>query len=131
MPDASYIEFGVVAFVAYSSLLMLIISIIKEIPMNRSMSIARSIYILVGVICMFILAGMGLQFVGETEINIQNRTTYNATNHVMFTEITNSTTTNHITMINYPMWNWLHYMFAMVMAFFFILQIVTLLTKSD
>lgn len=131
MPDVSLLEFGIVAFVAYSSLLMLIISIIKEIPMTRSMSITRSIYILMGVICMFVISGMGLTFLGMTETTITNSTITNTTGALVTTEITNSTTTNNIKIMNYPLWVWLHYMFALVMAFFFIMQVVTLLTKTD
>lgn len=131
MPDVSILEFAVTAFVAYSALLMLIISIIKELPMSRSMSISRSIYILLGVICMFQLTGMGLDFHGETTINISNRTTFNETSDLIFTEITNSTTTAKITLLNYPTWHYMHWMFAGVMVFFFILQMVALLTKTD
>lgn len=131
MPDVSLLEFGVVAFVAFSSLLMLIISIIKEIPMTRSMSISRSIYILMGVICMFVLSGMGLQFNGMTETTITNSTVTNNTGALITTEITNSTTTQNIKIVNYPLWVWLCYMFALIMAFFFIMQVVTLLTKTD
>lgn len=131
MPDVSLLEFGAAAFVAYSSLLMLIISIVKEIPMGRSMSITRSVYILLGVIMMFMIAGQGLNFTGETEIKVTNRTTFNDTGNLIFTEISNSTTTKHIALMNYPAWSIMHIMFALVMAFFFILQIATLLTKTD
>ena len=131
MPDVSYIEFGVFAFVAYSSLLMLIISIIKEIPMSKSLSITRSIYILMGVICMFILSGQGLAFNGPTETTITNSTLFNNTGALVSTTITNSTTTEVIKMVNYPVWVWSHYMFALIMAFFFLLQVATLMTKTD
>lgn len=131
MPDVSLLEFGVTAFVGYSALLMLIISIIKEIPMNRSLSITRSVYILMGVICMFMLSNQGLAFTGFSETTITNSTLYNNTGTLVSTEITNSTVTQNIKLINYPVWVLLHYMFAMVMVFFFILQIVTLFTKTD
>lgn len=131
MPDVSILEFGVAAFVGYSALLMLIISIIKEIPMSRSMSITRSVYILLGTIMMFMIAGQGLDFTLDVETQISNRTTYNDTGTLIFTEITNSTNAHTITLMNYPAWVLMHYMFGIVMAFFFILQIATLMTKTD
>lgn len=131
LPDVSILEFGVAAFVGYSALLMLIISIIKEIPMNRSMSITRSVYILLGTIMMFMIAGQGLDFKLETERAITNSTLLNNTGTLISTTITNTTTTNTITLMNYPAWVLMHYMFGIVMAFFFILQIATLMTKTD
>ena len=131
MPDVSILEFGVAAFVGYSALLMLIISIIKEIPMSRSMSITRSVYILLGVIMMFMISNQGLAFNLETETVITNSTVLNDTGAIITTENTNSTTTNRIELVNYPAWVLMHQMFAAVMAFFFILQIVTLLSKTD
>ena len=131
MSDVSILEYLPFAVVAYSAVIILLISIIKDIPMSRSMSIARSIYILLGMLCAFAISGMGINITGTTEINIVNATTFNETNDLIFTEITNSTTTTKIVMLNFPLWVIVHRAFGLVMAFFFILQILTLLTKKD
>lgn len=131
MSDVSLLEYSAFAVVAYSSLVILLVSIIKDIPMSKVGSIVRSMYILVGVASMFAISGMGLNFTGQTEINLVNTTTFNETDDLVFTEITNSTTTRQITLLNYPLWVLAHFMFGTVMAFFFILQMLTLLTKKD
>ena len=131
MSDVSLIEYGFFAVIGYSAAIILLISIIKEIPMSRSMSITRSVYILMGMIAMFAISGMGIHFTGESEHNIVNRTTFNQTKALIFTEITNSTTTKEFTLLNYPLWVLGHSMIGLVMAFFFILQIATLMTKND
>ena len=61
-----------------------------------------------------------------------NRTTFNATNDLIFTEITNSTGIKpaFYTLQN-PIWVTLHYLFAVIMGIYFILQVLTLLTKTD
>lgn len=132
MSDVSLIEYGALAVVAYSAIIILLISIIKDVPTTRSMSIVRSIYILIGMICAFAISGMGLNFYGMTDINIINATTFNVTDGSKVSEvITNSTTTAKITLIDYPMWVITHRMFGLVMAFFFVIQILSLLTKKD
>lgn len=133
MPDISILEFGVYGFVAYSSLLMLIISSIKEVPATRSLSIIRAMFLIPGIICCFLLASSGLNIVmDQPAILLENRTTYNETGTLVFTELTNSTlqAPHQITLLN-PIWVSLHYLFAIIMGFYFILQMVTLFTKTD
>ena len=131
MSDVSLIEYLPFAVVGYSAIVVLLVSIIHDAPMTRSLSIVRSVYILLGMICVFAISGFGIHFTGMTEINLVNATTFNETNDLVLTEITNSTTTEQFTLLNYPLWVIVHRMFGIVMAFYFILQIVTLLTKKD
>lgn len=133
MPEISILEFGVYGFVAYSSLLMLIISTIKDVPTSRSLSIIRAMYLIPGIICCILLAGSGLDINAESPATVfTNRTTFNYTNNLIFTELTNQTvvTPAHYTLEN-PVWVALHYFFAIIMAVYVILQMVTLFTKSD
>ncbi len=133
MPEISILEFVVYGFVAYSSLLMLIISVIKEVPNTRSLSIVRGMFLIPGIICSFLLASAGLDITMETQgMNFVNRTTFNDTNDMIFMEITNSTgiTPTKFTLQN-PIWVPLHYLFGIIMGIYFILQMLTLFTKTD
>src|SRR3990167_1559760 len=106
MADLSVLEFGVYGFVAYASLLMLIISAIKtEIPTTRSLAIVRAIYLMPGAICALVLATSSIVIVS-------------------------SDTTNTITLMN-PVWGALHVMIFVVIMIFVVTQIMNLLTKTD
>jgi hypothetical protein len=132
MGDISILEFIVYGFVTYSSLLMLIISVIKEVPNTRSLSIVRGMFLVPGIICAFLLAGSGLEVTMETPaMTYTNRTTFNDTS-LIFMEITNSTGVEpaKFTLMN-PIWVPLHYLFAIIMVVYFILQMLTLFTKTD
>ena len=59
MSDISIIEFAVYAFIAYSGMLMLIISTIREAPQTKSQSFTRAMYLIPSIVCAFLLAGMG------------------------------------------------------------------------
>ena len=67
MADISIIEFAVYAFIAYSGMLMLIISTIREAPQTKSQSFTRAMYLIPSIVCAFLLAGMG-ESVGLYEV---------------------------------------------------------------
>lgn len=133
MPEISLLEFIVYGFVTYASLLMLIISVIKEVPNTRSLAIVRGMFLIPGIICAFLLAGSGVDITLEQQGMIfTNRTTYNDTGDMIFMEITNSTglEPTKFTLLN-PVWVPLHYLFGIIMGIYFILQMLTLFTKTD
>ena len=70
MADLSIIEFGVYGFIAYSGLLMLIISTIRETPQTKSQSFARAMYLIPSIICAFLLASSG-QIIGLYDVVVE------------------------------------------------------------
>ena len=66
MADISIIECGVYGFIAYSSLLMLIISVVKEVPDKKSQSILRSMWLIPGIICAALLMSSGVNITMDT-----------------------------------------------------------------
>ena len=122
MGDISVIEFGVYGFIAYSSLLMLIISTVKEVPTTKSFAIARAIYLIPGVICAALLASSG--------INIVTDTTSNTIKNLNTTEVWSETTTQKIVLQD-RVWISVHYMIFAVLLVYVIFQILTLLTKHE
>ena len=123
MAELSLIEFSVYGLIAYSSLLMLIISAIKtEIPTTRSLAIVRAIYLMPGAICALLLA--------SSSIIIVTSDTTNTITAVNTTEVWTEQISNSISLMN-PIWGALHVMIFIVIMIFVVTQIMNLLTKTD
>lgn len=129
--NISIIEFAVYAFVGYSSLLMLIISITKEGPLTKSRTgtLIKSIYIIPGIYCMTLLSGSGVEIFldgGSTVItNI-----YNATTGALITNSTVVTPADRIILQN-PIWVPLHYMFTLIMFAYVIINVLKMFSAKE
>mgnify|MGYP000388649277 CR=1 FL=1 len=130
--DISIIEFGVYGFITYSSLLMLIISTIKEVPATKSLSITRAIYLIPGIICAMLLASSGVNITLEDTTNtitLDFEALNSTDNNIVTLNSTQTTTeTNQIVLLN-PVWVILHFLIAAVLVVYVINQMLTLFTK--
>lgn len=119
--DISIIEFAVYAFIAYSGMLMLIISTIREAPQTKSQSFTRAMYLIPSIVCAFLLAGMG-ETVGL----------YDMTHEEIHpnTEITTIHEHYQVSLVN-PIWITFNFMIAIIMLFHFIMQTLQLLLFRD
>lgn len=128
--NISILEFAVYAFVAYSSLLMLIISITKEGPITktRTGTLIKSIYIIPGIYCMSLLSSSGV-FIFLDSGSKQIVEIYNATGAL----ITNSTSIIPAASIELqnPIWVPLHYMFMLIMFAYVIINVLKMLSAKD
>ena len=122
MADISILEFIVYGFITYSSLLMLIISTIKEVPTEKSGSVYRSIWLIPGILCAFILASSG--------INIVTSDTTNTITSVNTTEVWTETISSSIVLQN-PIWVTVHLLIFMVLIVYVVLQVLNLFTKIN
>jgi hypothetical protein len=113
----------VFGFIAYTSILMLIISVIRETPFTESQAIARSIYLVPGIVCAIILATSGVNITLET-VATSNLTNATATNSTIFIE--EAVTTSAFVLLN-PVWGAVHVMIAMVMTIYVIQQMLSML----
>ena len=120
MADISIIEFVVYAFIAYSGMLMLIISTIREAPQTKSQSFTRAMYLIPSIVCAFLLAGMG-ETIGLYDVTING--TEQGTNTTLVESYS-------ITLIN-PIWITFNFMIAIIMLFHFIMQTLQLLLFRD
>ncbi len=127
LADISIIEWGVYGFVAYSSLLMLIISVVKEVPDKKSQSILRSMWFIPGVICAGLLMFSSVNIVMETT-NTVNTITDNQTSTIIFTE---DITVQRFIPIQDPVWQSVHLMIFLILLSYVVIQILTLFTKID
>lgn len=129
--NISIIEFAVYAFVGYSSLLMLIISITKEGPLTKSRTgtLIKSIYIIPGIYCMTLLSGSGVEIFldgGSTVVtNI-----YNATSGALITNSTVIAPPEKIVLQN-PIWVPLHYMFTLIMFAYVIINVLKMFSAKE
>ena len=127
MAELSIIEFGVYGFITYTSLLMLIISTIKEVPSGKSQSILRSMYLIPGVICAVLLASAGVD-IGFDTVTTVNTITDNQTSTIIFTEdITKET---KITLQD-DVWRTVHIMIFLILLVHVLVQMLSLFTKIE
>ena len=126
MGAISLAEFIVYGFTAYSSLLMLIISVVKEIPTTKSLAIARSIFLIPGMIAAAVLAQSGVN------IQVANVATSNLIKSINTTQTWTETTTqiNNIVIQN-QVWSMFHMMIFIVLLVYVATQILNLFTKYD
>ena len=126
MSDISLAEFIVYGFVAYSSLLMLIISVVKEIPTTKSLAIARSIFLIPGMVAAGVLASSGVN------IQVASVTTSNLIKSINTTQTWTETTSqiNNI-VLQSPVWQMFHVLIFLVLLVYVITQMLNLFTKYD
>ncbi len=127
MGDISIIEWGVYGFIAYTSLLMLIISVVKEVPDKKSQSILRSMWFIPGVICAGLLMFSSVNITMDT-ITTVNTITDNQTSTIIFTE---DITVNRFIPIQDPVWQSVHLMIFLILLSYILLQMLTLFYKID
>ena len=118
--DISLIEFIVYGIIGYTGAVMLVISAFRETPTNKAQSIVRAMYLILSIISIMVLSGSGLEI--QTETTSSTITSLNTTE--VWTEVVSHTYT-----LQNPIWITFHYIIAVVMAVYVILQILTLLTK--
>ena len=122
MSDLSLIEFIVYGFVCYSSMLMLIISIIKnDVPSGNPLSTLRVIFIIPGMFAAAVLSSSGVDITTET-VN-----TNNIIKDLNNTDTWSETTTqlNKFVLVN-PVWITFHFLLFIVMFVYVFQQVFTL-----
>ena len=123
MAAISLAEFIVYGFFSYSSMLMLIISTIKmDVPTKGVLAIARSVYMIPGMIASAILATSGVN------IQVAQVVTSNLIRSINTTQTwTEATTqTNNIVLQN-PVWQTFHLLLFMVLLAYVATQILNVL----
>jgi len=122
LADISIIEFGVYAFIAYSGLLMLIISTIKETPQTKSQSFTRAMYLIPSIICAFLLASSG-QVIGLYDVILESDSGSSGSHSGLFISGHEHYT---ITLEN-SIWILVNFMVGIILTFHVILQSLQLL----
>lgn len=122
MAEISIIEFAVYAFIAYSGMLMLIISVIKEVPVTKALSIVRAIYLFPSVFAAGILAQI------SPTIHLPSVT--NTILAVNTTEVFEETIDASI-VIQSDVWISFHVLLMLVMMIYIITQLLILLTRKE
>lgn len=124
--DISLIEFIVYGLVCYTGVILLILSAFRETPTNRSQSIVRAMYLMISIIAAIMLSGSGTDIIMET--STISSTTTNLNSSEVWTE---TVTEDRVFTLQNPVWVTFHYMLAVVMLVYVILQILTLFTKIE
>ena len=112
------------AIVAYSGIIVLIASTLKENPTTRSLAIVRGMYMIPCAIASFILAQTGVNIVWVTQTTTNTIKALNTSQ--VFTE--SATQTNQI-VLQSPVWSMFHYLLGIILIFYVIQQILFLLVR--
>ena len=130
MSDISLIEWIVYGFLSYTSILVLIISTIKDVPIGKSLSLIRVIYLIPGMISSGILASSGIHVtMPSTSSTIINLT--KLANGTLSTNSTSTTTiTEQFTLLS-PVWQMVHIMIFLVLLVYIIQQITIFMTAKE
>lgn len=125
MSDISLVEFTVYGFVCYSSLLMLIISVIKaDVPVGRALAGLRSIFLMPGVIASGMLAYSGVNII----IQSANVTTIKDLNSS--TIWTNSQAAQVIALQS-PLWQTFHFMIMIILVIYILVNVFNIIGKPE
>lgn len=119
MATVSIVEFGVYGLIAYSSFIMLLTSISKEVPTEKTYAIMRCVMLMPGLICAAVIASTGVNL--ETNTDSTNSIIKNLNNTDTWS--TTLTNTTNIVLQN-PIWITIHYMLFAVFLVYIIMQIM-------
>ncbi len=128
--NLSIAEWGVYGFICYSSILMLIISVVKEVPSSRSLSVMRTLGLIPGLICAGILSVSGVNIDVYTDTSTTTTDVYNGT-HNLIQNSTSTTVNNNQIVLQNRAWMMVHMMFFLMLLIFIIYQFLTLMTRTD
>ena len=136
--NISLIEFLVYAVIAYSSLLVLVFSVTKDVPLkSKKMTLVRSMYMIPGIICFIILAGSGVFiYLGDSTVTTTATSVYEVLDNTNTVVVLNSTvsqteSTSNVFELQNPIWVTLHYLFALILFVFVFIQVLTMLTAKE
>lgn len=123
--NLSLLEFLVYGIICYSGVIVLVVSVIKEVPTTRSLAIIRAIYLMPCIIAAGILASTGV------DITMDSVTTNNTIRSVNTTQVWTEvqTQTAQFTLLG-NFWIPFHMMLFIVMLVYVMQQILFLLTKQ-
>lgn len=124
--DISLIEFVVYGLVAYTGVVLLIISSFRETPSTKYQSLLRAGFLSLSVIACIILSGSGININMETVTISSTVVSLNTTE--AWSE--NISQTNVFTLQN-PVWILFHYLLAVTMLVYIIVQVLMLFTSRE
>jgi hypothetical protein len=133
--DFSIVELFVYGIIAYFSLIVLIKSATDKAEVaTSSQTLIKSVYMLPGIVCMFILAfAAPTIIINDSIVTTNNTAIYEVLDNTNAIVVLNSTvsetgsTINSVELLN-TIWGLAHVMFAMIMVIFIITKLLQLLT---
>lgn len=131
--NISVIEFIVYGLIAYSSMVVLIISASRDVPMvkTKSGSLIKSMYMIPGIICCILLAGSGVAITLNDSTVTTTDYTINGTTGDKLTNSTITTVSSDQFTLQNPVWVSLHYLFALILIAYVFTQVLRMLTSKD
>lgn len=131
MTDVSILEYAVLAIIGYSGIVILAVSVLKDVPNTKNLSIARIVFIMPAMICNAALMGVGLRITMPTMSTNSTTFGYNVTTNTIIDKFTENVTSGGANIILGPTWNLIHLMLFLILMLYLAFQILNLFYKTE
>lgn len=131
MADLSVIEWVTYGIPAYGAILMLVISMIRDIPATRAQSAIRLFFCIPGMVAAAMLAPAGPHITTLTKLANSTITVINGSTGSMLTNSTTITSEVGFFVLSGPIWYYFHWMIFIVLLVYFVTQLMMLFTKPE
>lgn len=131
MTDVSILEYAVLAIIGYSGIIILAVSVLKDVPNTKNLSIARIVFIMPSMICNAALMGVGLRITMPTMSTNSTTFGYNVTTGVIIDKFSENVTSGGANIILGPTWNLIHLMLFLILMLYLAFQILNLFYKTE
>ena len=131
MADLSVIEWAAYGIPAYGAILMLVISMIRDIPATRALSAVRLFFCIPGMVAAAMLAPAGPHITTLTKLTNSTITVINGSTGALLTNSTTVTSEVGFFVLSGPIWYYFHWMIFIVIFVYFIYQLMLLFVKPE
>ena len=129
--EISLIEWVMYGIIGYSGIIMLIVSVFISTPLTKSQTVTRSLYMLVSVVACFMLANTGINITTENYETTTSQQYYDNFGSQVILLNGTSSTTSHFTHAIDSQWIAIHSLMGIMMTFYVVTQLFTLLTAKN
>ena len=112
-------------------MLMLMITMIREVPATRALSLARSMYAIPGIFSAVILSGFSPKIIFPITNTNSTTLAYNVTSGLVQDRFAENVTGMTVNVLVNPVWTYFHGLLAVILIVFVIFQIMQLFTAKE
>ena len=129
--EISLIEWAMYGIIGYSGIVLLLISAFINPPMTRSQTLTRSLYLMLSIIACFMLANTNINVTTENYETTTSQQYYDSSGSQIILLNGTSHTTSQYTHAIDSQWIAIHSLMGIMMTFYVVTQLFTLLTSKN
>lgn len=118
-------------FFAYGNMLILMITMIHEVPKTRALTLARSMYAIPGIFSAVILSGFSPIITFPTTLTNSTTLAYNVSSGIAYDRFAENATAMTTATLGSSVWTYFHGLLAAILIVFVIFQILQMLTAKE